>query len=337
MERMPVTSWVSCGASCSVHRRLSVAFLLRSLRRKRLRSGGARRSKRECTTVLSEQKNVSVRKWWKEQGRLQRHPCGTGRLRSRKSDRTTLKSSQGKSQSRRSHPECSSKRNPSLHLGRSRQSQSPERRQHHHLVKHGRTLQRNTGPRAHEGSVLLQPRIGVAGPDRRGGHAVHVGVGPLTMEGILHTTTEAQSLEGTGDVVLSLQPGPLPVPRQLRAQAMVLSRRQNQRNSKRSLRCWKNWASARTQCSRSATTGLRARRSRRAAQMRAQLPEGQLVTSREELDAGGVAAGEVARHPSLVLEPRYRQNDVDHGQVLHVAGLTGVHPQGTVICNTGGA
>lgn len=71
--------------------------------------------------------------------------------------------------------------------------------------------------------------------------------------------------------------------------------------------------------------------------MRAQLPEGQLVTSREELDAGGVATDEVAQRRRLVLEPRYRQRDVDHGQVLHVPGLTGVHPRGTVICNTEGA
>lgn len=337
MARMPVTSWVSCGASCSVHRRLLVAFLPRSLRRKRLRSGGARRSKRECTTVLNEQKNVSVRKWLKGLERQQRHPCGIGRLRSQKSDRTTLRSSQRKSQSRRSLPGCLSRRSLSQHLGESRRSQSPERRLRHHLVKRGRTLQKNTDPRAHEGSALLQPRIGVADPDRRGGHAVHVGVGPLTMEGILHTITEVQSLEGTGGVVLSLQPGPVPVPHQLLAQAMVLSRRQNQRNSKRSLHYWKNWASARTLCSRSATTGLKARRSLRAAQMRAWLPEGKLVTSREELDAGGVTADEVAQRPPLVPEPQYRQKDVDHDQVLHVAGLTGVHPQGIVICSTGGA
>lgn len=71
--------------------------------------------------------------------------------------------------------------------------------------------------------------------------------------------------------------------------------------------------------------------------MRARLPEGKLVTSREELDAEGVTADEVAQRPPLVPEPQYRQKDVDHDQVLHVAGLTGVHPQGIVICSTGGA
>lgn len=35
---------------------------------------------------------------------------------------------------------------------------------------------------------------------------------------------------------------------------------------------------------------------------------------------GRVATDEVAQRRPLVLEPRYRQRDVDHGQVLHVPG-----------------
>lgn len=313
-----------------------MAFLQRSSKRRRQRSEGARRSKRECMTALDEQKNVNVRKWLKGQGKPQLHLYGTDHPRSQRSGQTILKSSQRKSQSRKGHPGCSSRRSWNLYLGEMCQSQGPKRKLHHHWLKSGKSLQKSTGPRASGGSAVRQPKIDVAGPDHQGGRAVPVGASPRTTEGILHTITEVQSLVDTDGIVPSLQQGPLPVPRQPQVQAMVLSRRQNQRNGKRSLLCWKNWASAKTLCNRSATTVLRARRSQRAAQTRAQLPEGHLVISLEELDAGGVAADEVAQRRPLVPGPRRHRKDVDHGQALHVAGLTGAHRLGSVM-GTGGA
>lgn len=334
MARMPGTLWVTCGGCCLAPRRLLGAFPQRSSRRRRQKSGGDRRSKRECTIVQSAQKNESVRKWSK--GRERRPPlqCGTGRLRSQKSGQIMPTQSQGRSLSRRGHRGCLSSENRSLHPGKNQWlSQSPEKSLSRPLWKCGRSLWKNTEPRAHASSELHRPRSGVAGHVLlRGGHAVHAGGGPHTMEGtLLPITAGVPTLVGTGGVILRPQQGPALVPLLHRVQAMVLSRRPTLRSSKRSRRFWRSWANARTLCSKSGTTGPKAGRSLAAVRMKVRLLLGGKgeATRLEAADGReGVAADGVAQHLPLVLGPPCHRRDAGRDQALHVEGRIGVHLQG---------
>ncbi|KAH7967941.1 hypothetical protein HPB52_004212 [Rhipicephalus sanguineus] len=89
------------------------------------------------------------------------------------------------------------------------------------------------------------------------------------------------------------------------------------------LRPWKSWASTKT---------LQQKRHYRSqGPQEAQLPEGHQVISPEELDAGRVAADEVAQHRPLILWRPHHPKDVDRGQALHVKSLTVANRLGSVM------
>lgn len=240
MARTPVISWATCGLCCSVRRRLSAAFPLKSSRRRRRRSGGARRSRSECRTALSGQKNASARRWWSGRGRLRQHPSGTGRPRSPKNDQTTA--SRSRSQLRRSQSGCLSKRSPSLRRGKS-QWRPPPRPKKKLLRPRwkppGRRPWRSTGQRArHADSVHHHPRSGDTGRVHpRGGHAAHAGGGPphTTRRAMYRTTAGAPNLGVTGGV--ARPPGPVPVPPRRLLRATARAKRPSQTSSKRCLPC----------------------------------------------------------------------------------------------------
>lgn len=201
--------------------------------------------------------------------------------------------------------------------------------------KPGRRPWKSTGLRARRAdSGHRQPRSGGTGRvPPRGGRAARVGGGPrTTRRATLRTTAGAPNPGVTGGVARS--PGRVPVPRHrlLRATARA-KKRPSQTSSKRCPPpplplCWRSWASARTRCSRSATTGPRAsRRSRPAARMGAR--RGHRVATGPG-PTGGVVEDVVARDlqgppgPPCLRNGAARDPALSHGVG---EGRTEAHPR----------
>lgn len=284
---------------------------------------------------------MSARRWWSGHGRLRPHPSGRGRPRSPKNDQTTP--SQSQSRPRKSHPGCSLRRSPSLRRRKNQPRPRPKKKLlRHPWWKPGRSLWKSTGPRArHAGSGHRQLRSGGTGRVRsRGGRAARAGGGPRTIRAATHRTVAgAPSLDVTGGAARCPGPVPVPPPRQLRATARA-RRRPSQTSSKRRPRhplCWRSLASARTRCSRSATTAHRGSRRSLPAALATGAPRGRLgeegaTAGPGTTPTGGLVGDGVARDLRGPPGPLCLLNVAAHGLALShggVEGRTGARPRGT--------